>query len=124
MKKIFYTILSTVLLIACQESLENKCTREAKEYTIKKCPAPISENIVIDSIIFDRATHTMHYYYTLKGNIGNRAEARNKLLEQVKNSTVIKDYKDNGYNFAYTYYSATDKGKILMSATFTEKDYK
>lgn len=129
MKKIFYAALTVLLLAACQESLEDRCAREAKEYTEKKCPAPVGENTVIDSLVFDRGTHTMHYYYTLSGNADNAqavsaVDARNLLLNQIKNATSIKAYKDNGYNFAYTYYSAKDKGKVLFNVTFTEKDYK
>ena len=51
MKKTMFMLLLSGLLLSCQESLEDKCAREAKEYTEKKCPAPIGENIVIDSII-------------------------------------------------------------------------
>lgn len=129
MKKIFYTMLAAALLTACQESLEDRCEREAKEYTAKKCPAPVGENTVIDSLVFERATHTMHYYYTLSGNADNPEAiigetVRKALLDQIKNSTAVKAYKDNGYSFAYTYHSAKTKGKVLFSATITEKDYK
>lgn len=129
MKKILYTIFAISVLTACQESLEDRCAREAKEYTEKKCPAPIGENTVIDSLVFERSTHTMHYYYTLSGNADNpeavsAINVRELLLNQIKNTTSIKAYKDNGYNFAYTYYSEKNKGKVLFSETFTEKDYK
>ncbi|GAY27734.1 hypothetical protein PvtlMGM1_1034 [Prevotella sp. MGM1] len=98
-------------------------------YTEKKCPAKLGENTTIDSLIFERESHTLHYYYTLTGNADNMGvfssvDIRKILLDEVKNSTSIKAYKDNGYNFAYTYLSGKDKGKVLFNATFTEKDYK
>ena len=46
-----------LLLTACQESLEDRCEREAKEYTKKHCPALIAENIVMDEMTFEKATH-------------------------------------------------------------------
>ena len=129
MKKLFYISIFTLLFVSCQESLEERCAREAMSYTEKKCPAKIGENTTIDSLIFERESHTLHYYYTLTGNADNMGvfssvDIRKILLDEVKNSTSIKAYKDNGYNFAYTYLSGKDKGKVLFNATFTEKDYK
>lgn len=129
MKKIIFTIATAIITSACQESLEDRCAREAKKYTEKNCPAKIEENVTIDSLIFERHTHTVHYYYTLTGNADNkdnikRSNAGNALLESLKNSTTTRVYKDAGYNFTYTYYSAKEKGCILLEKTFTEKDYK
>lgn len=119
---------AAAICAACQESLEDKCAREAEEYTRKKCPAPIGQNMTIDSLTFDRATHTLHYHYTLSGAADNaellrNSDAGNMLLNEIKNATSVKDYKDAGYNFAYTYRSAKEPGKVLYEATFTRKDY-
>lgn len=101
MKRIAYAIITALALTACQESLEERCAREAEEYTKKKCPARIDQNTVIDSLVFERATHTMHYYYTLTGTADDPKtftmfNAENVLLTQLKNSTMIKTYKDAG----------------------------
>lgn len=117
------------MFAACQESLEDRCAREAKEYTKKNCPGRIDEHTTIDSLVFERATRTMHYYYTLKGNADDMEKINNSdpsglLLGQIRNSTSIKTYKDAGYNFAYTYHSEKDKGKILFQKTFTPKEYR
>ena len=130
MKRIIYLIIPVFLTIACQEKLEDRCAREAKEYTQKKCPSPVGKNTIIDSMIFYRPTLTIHYYYTLTGDadnqeaIKNTADLRERLLEQVKNTTSMKEYKDAGYNIAYTYFSQKDKGKILFDVIFTKNDYK
>ena len=71
MKKLFYISIFTLLFVSCQESLEDRCAREAMSYTEKKCPAKIGENTTIDSLIFERESHTLHYYYTLTGNADN-----------------------------------------------------
>lgn len=128
MKKIVITMMAIAFLTACQESLEDRCAREAKSYTEKKCPAPVGDNTTIDSIGFDKATHTMLYYYTLSG-AADDAEAvasvnpRANLLQEIKNSTSIKAYKDAGYNFKYIYRSQKNPQTILFETTFTKKDY-
>lgn len=129
MKKNIYIFIATAMLSACQQSLEERCAQEVENYNKRNCPAKIGDNTTIDSLVFERSTHTMHYYYTLSGNADNpeiveKINAGNVLLEQIKNSTSLKTYKDAGYNFAYTYHSASKKGHILFEKTFTEKEYK
>ncbi len=127
-KTVFAAIAAAVCLAACQESLEDRAAREAKEYTVKKCPAPIGDNITIDSVVFERSTHTMCYFYTLTGTADSReavekSDPRGALLQSIRNSTSVKTYKDAGYSFRYTYYSAGKRGEILYSVTFKKGDY-
>lgn len=128
-KKLFFAFAAVLLLSACQESLEQRCAREAKEYSKKNCPAPIAKGVTIDSMSFDVATHTLIYSYTLEGVIDDTAtirknNPREQMLQQLKNATAMKPYRDAGYNFRYTYYSTKDKGQKLFEATFQEKDYR
>ena len=128
MKKVFVFACLALLFAACQESLEDRCAREAKEYTAKNCPARMDQNIILDSLTFERDTHTLHYYYRLTGLADKEGaldslEAIKTLKDGLKNTTAMKTYKDNGYNFAYTYHSEKDPQKVLFEATFTEKDY-
>ena len=128
-KKLFFVFAAVLLLSACQESLEQRCAREAKEYSKKNCPAPIAKGVTIDSMSFDVATHTLIYSYTLEGVIDDTAtirknNPREQMLQQLKNATAMKPYRDAGYNFRYIYYSTKDKGQKLFEATFQEKDYR
>lgn len=128
MKKIFVVALLAASLVSCQESLEDRCAREAREYTEKKCPATVGDNTVIDSIAFDKATHTMSYYYTLSGPADDReaveaVNPRANLLQEIRNSTSVKAYKEAGYSFRYVYRSKKDPKATLFEATFTNKDY-
>lgn len=128
MKKFAFTIIAIALLTACQESLEERCAREAKSYTEKKCPAPVGDNTVIDSISFDKTTHTMYYYYTLSGpaddaDVVASVNPRANLLQEIKNSTSLKDYKDAGYNFTYIYRSQKNPQNVLFKTSFSKKDY-
>ena len=129
MKKIVWIAAALVLMTACQESLEDRCEREAKEYTAKHCPALVGKNIVMDSMTFNKSTHTITYAYTLSGEIDdtaviNRVNSRELLLNEVKNSANLRLYKEAGYNFRYIYFSKKKKGTQLVDATFRQSDYR
>jgi hypothetical protein len=48
---------------------------------------------------------------------------REALLHDLKNTTIMKAYKDEGFNFAYTYRSEKNPEAIILDATFTKDDY-
>ena len=68
MKKYWILAIIAYMSTACQESLEDRCARESKEYTKKNCPVKIDNNTTLDSLTFERETHTLHYYYKLTDN--------------------------------------------------------
>ena len=128
MKKLWVLSAILLLLSACQESLEDRCARETKEYTRKNCPAKMDNNSILDSLTFERDTHTLHYYYRLTGfadndSIVEKLDAANILKNELRNTTTLKLYKDNHYRFAYTYRSEKDPKKVLLDFVFTDKDY-
>jgi hypothetical protein len=53
----------------------------------------------------------------------NQNQPRERLLQEVKNSTNLKLYKEAGYSFRYTYLSAKENGTKLFEATFQKADY-
>ena len=129
MKKTVLLLMGIMLLTACQESLEDRCAREAKEFTEKNCPRAVDKEIVLDSMTFEKATHTISYLYTLNGTLDDpqridSTHFRELLLMEVKNSTNLKLYKDEGYAFRYAYYSQKNNGTKLFEATFRESDYR
>ena len=130
MKGIVVTLMAgAMLLTACQESLEDRCAREAKEFTEKNCPRAVDKEIVLDSMTFEKTTHTISYLYTLNGTLDDpqridSTHFRELLLMEVKNSTNLKLYKDEGYAFRYAYYSQKNNGTKLFEATFRESDYR
>ena len=127
MKKIllFATLL---LLTACQETLEDRCARECKEYTQKKCPVLVTRGVTLDSMTFDKSQLLMTYYYTVSGLLDDAEALRENnasslLLKELKNTAALKLYKDAGYNFRYVYHSSKEKGTRVLDATFRKKDY-
>lgn len=126
-RKLFTILMMTALLTGCQETLEERAAREARDYTEKHCPAPIAYQVTMDSMTFDTSTHTFGYYYALKGTLDDSTyikqnDPRDLLLQQVKNSTNLKIYKEAGYNFRYVYSSTKNKA-TLFDVTFEKKDY-
>ena len=128
MKKIIVFACLAVFLAACQESLEDRCAREVKDYTSKNCPAKIDNNTTLDSLTFERETHTLHYYYKLTGfadqdGVLEKVDAVDALKKELKNTTSLRVYKENKYRFAYTYHSEKNPGKVVLEVVFTDKDY-
>lgn len=129
MKKYCFLFLLGLLLASCQESLEERCAREAETFTRKNCPAKLSDFVTIDSMTFDRDTHTLGYYYTVTADgvdsTGLATDGwRETLLRELKNVTAMKPYLEAGYGVDYVYYLAGDATKRVFEAHFTEKDYK
>lgn len=125
-KLIFFSLILT--FVSCQESLEERCDREAREFTKKNCPVVLDKDMTLDSMTFDKATTTIHYYYTVGGQVDDaqalkRVNARKTLLDALRNTTSIKNYKEAGYNFNYIYWSKSKKGKKVADYTFTKKEY-
>ena len=127
MKKIllFATLL---LLTACQETLEDRCARECKEYTQKKCPVLVTNGVTLDSMTFDKSRLVITYYYTVSGILDDAEalrehDARGLLLKELKNTAALKLYKDAGYNFRYVYHSTKEKGTRVLDTTFRKKEY-
>ena len=128
MKRFWIIIVFAGLFTACQESLEDRCAREARDYTRKNCPIKLDNTTVLDSMTFERTTHTIHYYYRLTGIADNDSilqliDAIGPLKQELKNATSLRTYKENKYRFTYTFHSEKDPQKVLIDVVFTDKDY-
>lgn len=131
MRKLFIFCLLGLLAVSCQESLEDRAARELKEYTQKNCPTPVVNDQQIDSATYEAQTRTIRYYYKLYNKIDDERifaqhgkEIKAQILNELRNNTKAKLYKDAGFNYKYTYRSASDPKTILFDVKFTQKDYK
>lgn len=118
----------TSLISSCQETIEERCVRECREYTKTKCPVPCDKYTTIDSLVFDADSHTLIYYYTLKAEADSAGmisveKARNALLQEAKNSTKIRLYKEHGYSFRYIYHSQRNPETVLLDILLKKEDY-
>ena len=130
MRKIFVLLIGAALFTACNESLEKRAQREAKEYTEKFCPTPVSNYTRTDSVVFYPETKTYHYYCSFVDRMDdaeiinqNKQAIDEMLLKAIIQSTELKPYKEAGFSFAYTCHSDKDPKKVLFEATYTKKQY-
>ncbi|MDO5447269.1 MAG: hypothetical protein Q4F34_05795 [Prevotellaceae bacterium] len=125
------TLATMMCFMSCQESLPQRCAREAKTYTEKNCPAKIAECITLDSIVFAEVDSTMQYFYSVT-DLLDSAELmaahyevyRTALRKDIRNSTNLKPYKDEKFKFQYVYLSKKKPGKALLSLKYNYDDYK
>lgn len=126
-KHFSYLMLMLFALLSCAESLEERAFREAQEFTEKNCPAPITRELAIDSMTFNKDSHTFTYYYSIspKCNIDGLdvANTETMLLRELRIQTNLMRYKQAGYSFRYIYYSLKEPEKHLIDVTYHQKDY-
>jgi hypothetical protein len=128
-KKIYLYLTFAALTAACQESLEQRAAREAREMTETKCPMPIGDNMYLDSVVFDIPTLTQSQYYRVYGELDNDSlfegvDTRTLLLEELKNSPSYKVLMERNVDFHYVYRSNTNLDVVYLELTLTPEDYK
>ena len=132
MKKILLFTTVFLLLTACQESLEEKAAREAREVTESKCPMPIGDNMYLDSIVFDIPTLTQTQYFRFTGNSDNDSTVENivsnndlkgTLVKELKNTPSYKTLMNKGISFRYIYGSTAEPEKTYIDITVKKEDY-
>lgn len=127
MRNIVFLTMTCALLCACHESLEERAAREAREFTEKNCPVRISELVVTDSMTFEPATSTIHYYMTVNGRADttdiNKKQLRADMVESIKGATNLRVYKEAGFGFCYTFFSQKHPGEKVAEVNITKKDY-
>nr|WP_288281184.1 hypothetical protein [uncultured Prevotella sp.] len=132
MKNILLFATALVLLTSCQESLEERAAREAREVTESKCPMPIGDNMYLDSIVFDIPTLTQTQYFRFTGNSDNDSTVENivsnndlkgTLVKELKNTPSYKALMNKGISFRYIYGSTAEPEKTYIDITVTKEDY-
>ena len=131
MKKIFLMISAIILMTACQESLEERAAREAREVTESKCPMPVGNNLYLDSIVFNIPTHTPTQYFRFVGDTDNDSvttvlkgnDVKGTLVQELKNTPNYKALREHGVSFRYIYRSTKNPETTYLDITITQKDY-
>lgn len=128
--KVFLLLFASISLVSCHKSLEDRAAKDCKEFTEKNCPTPLENNTRMDSMVYEPATHTIHYYHSFFNEADNKsvidahtATLRKTLLDAVKADMGTKIYKEAGFNFRYTYHSSKTPQQILLDFTFTKDEY-
>lgn len=133
MKHICLLLLPVVLSLAsCRsENFDERSAREAREYTQKQCPRRLDHATVLDSMVYDIPSRTLHYCYTLEHELDNdsvltpeiRSLFREQLLKALNGSIDLKHHKEYGVAFEYRYYSRKNK-RLLMQERFEAEEYR
>lgn len=131
MRRFAILLLIMATLTACHESIEDKAERQAREYTRKNCPTPVTNSVRTDSITFDKATREYTYYCSFTDKMDNttmvnqyRNAIHQQLTEAIKQSTSIMAFKDAGFIIVYKCRSASNPKQMLYTDRFEPKDYK
>ena len=127
----FGAALALSLLTACTESFEDRCRREAREYTEKQCPRAIDPCTTLDSMTFSEQPVGFNYYYSVHGALDSDErmdsasiqDYHDMLRSNVRKDIGLKTYKDKGFTFSYHYVSASTR-KLYFVASFGPDDYK
>lgn len=125
--KITISIYSAILLLlalvcsSCQESLEDKAERQAKDYTRKYCPTPLQNHTRTDSIVFNKQRRVYTYHLSLYDELDSqevidkhRSEIVSMLQQSLRESTGLKGFVEAGFRFEYVCRSGSDSKKILL----------
>ena len=132
MKKYILFVFSVLMLVSCQESMEERAAREAREVTESKCPMPIGDNMYLDSIVFDIPTLTQTQYFRFTGNSDNDSTVENivsnndlkgTLVKELKNTPSYKALMNKGISFRYIYGSTAEPEKTYIDITVKKEDY-
>lgn len=128
MKKILLLLTVFTMLCACQESMEDRAARDAKETTQKRCPLRVTDDgsLILERITFDKATHVwcMHYLLDADQERLENLNLRDVLLKDLKNSPSYKPYMDNGFTFEYVYRDMKSPKDTLVHIMLTQEDYR
>jgi hypothetical protein len=129
MKKTFLLLAAAVMFTACQESLEERAAREAREVTENKCPMPVGDNMMLDSIVFDIPTLTQSQYFRFIGDNDNDSvvyalqDAKRILVAELKSTPTYRSLMNKGVSFRYVYRSNKNPEKTYLDITLTKEDY-
>jgi hypothetical protein len=113
--------LIPLFLSSCQETLEERAARQAKEYTERYCPTPVINYSRTDSVVFDRKRNVYIYYLSFCDLLDdqkiieeNRDKITDMLTQSVRESTGLKNFIEAGFKFEYVCHSEKEPKKVLF----------
>lgn len=121
-------ICTMFLLPSCHRAtLEEQCAEMVKKER-RRLPRNVTTGVVLDSMKYDRRSHTLVYYHTMNDSIYTpemisygKSQLHQQLLVEISNSVALKRLKDEGLSFRYVYL-ASSTGEECMSLQFNNED--
>lgn len=129
MKKTVFALMALLALGACQEKMEDRAERDARETTAKRCPMRLTDDgsIILERIAFDKPTLTWKQDYLIALDSAaeiSTQEMEELLLQELKNTPSYKPYMDNRFNFRYVYCRMSNPKDTIVDLTLREEDYR
>lgn len=123
-------LIGFLSLFGCTESFEERCRREAREYTARQCPRLVDSCIKLDSMVFDEDPIGFSYYYTVMDELDNpdlltdelMQTFREEMLASLRKDISLRTFKERGFVFSYRYFSAST-GEPFAEASFGPEEY-
>ena len=132
MKHLLLMTTALLLLGGCRESFDEQLERKTAEESRRICPMEVEPNNRLDSMAYRPATRTLHYWYTLSGPLdtpemhrtmtAGAGSLRAQLRQNIANSVELKEAKEHGVSFCYSYRSDST-GKTILQLSFQPRDY-
>ena len=127
MKKILVLLTALLTLSACQESMEERAERDAREATEKRCPMRLNDEgtLILERINFDKSTRTWKQDFLLDASPETleQLDMRDILLQDLKNQPSYKPYMESQFIFQYIYCDMKNPKDTLIDIKLTPKDY-
>lgn len=130
MRKFFFLILCSAIFLttSCQESLQERAQREAREYTERNCPTPPVNNTITDSIVYNPKTNVYTTYLRMVGPFDNEEmlkQGYKDLYDGMKKS-IMSDpgqqaYVKGGFDFAFVCVSDKSR-KVILELRYKNKE--
>ncbi|MBR6981119.1 MAG: hypothetical protein IKH88_14975 [Prevotella sp.] len=122
--------LMLLLIVGCnQESLEERAQREFQEFTRKNCPKDQGNNVILDSLVFDKSSRTLIEYSRVTNECDDEEFIRSKKasldegsIQLTRQEVSYKRLRDAGFSFRFILRSHSS-GKVLYDKTVTKDDY-
>lgn len=127
MRIILPLALTSGILVACQESFDQRLQREAREFTQNNCPQEPEPGSRLDSTTYDPQSRTFTSWYSLSAENEEVVKAngpllRRKLLEELIADVNYKAVKDEKVTFRYVYRSQA-RTSLIYETRLTASDY-
>lgn len=129
---ILAALAMAALSIGCGgESYEERCRREAADYTERYCPRRVDSCTVMDSLTYSTEDRTLHYWYMVQRTLDNDSvyteqfkECFHDILEdEIRGSITRREQKEMGTTFRYHYVSERT-GKEYFQVVITPENYR
>ena len=130
-----YVLLFSLVIFSCsQETMDERLSREAREYTTRYCPKPLDEVVTLDSVVYylPQKNESGRYAYfhtvecdsmTILNLIEQRDYVRDELLSKINNAQDMTYLKEHGVTIQYTFYTKIEK-QIIYDFRYTKGMYK